>query len=31
MEALKDDPELEAVFADIKACGPAAMERYWNV
>lgn len=30
MEALKDDPELAHVFEDIKASGPAAMERYWN-
>ena len=30
LEALKDDPELAAVFEDIKNCGAAAMERYWN-
>lgn len=30
MEALKDDPELAHVFEDIRASGPAAMERYWH-
>ena len=30
LEALKDDPELSAVFEDIKNSGAAAMERYWN-
>ena len=30
LESLKDDPELAAVFEDIKNCGAAAMERYWN-
>ena len=30
LEALKDDPELAAVFEDIKNSGAAAMERYWN-
>jgi hypothetical protein len=29
-EALKDDPELAEVFADVKENGPTALQKYWD-